>query len=1175
MPFFFDSGFLAAAFIEGSAAFILLVVYWLLSQTFPARFLRYWEAGWLVYVCGEGLRILSLWHGGSNTPRFDSELSTLAAALFFAAALECCGEGRRLKYLWPLAIVIASGFVALGPVLKMPLAERWAESLVESTLYVAGGWALWRTQWHHRGIGWKLFAGAMMLRGLHGSDAPQWFATASEYALFRVSFHGVFGITMGISMAVLVLEAARIRTQDLDEKLRRLALITAEATQSLRVDEALDNVLRHLIDSLGVSHGLVFLLDDPSDAAALVLRASVGFSEHYRQQFSRVSLSEPWVERALAQEAPVIADRDFADATLLRWMDTEKLAALVMIRVPGEKMPLGLLGIGSSAPRSFENDEKHFLVNVANLLGLTVQNVALFERATATKQQWADTFDSIEDLILVHSPDGRILRGNRALAARLHLDADALPGRYIRDVLCHGAADWIRCPYCEGAAGKTEELDASFGGYFLATNSPFHDSESGLLGTIHVLKDFTSRRQAENKFRNLFEKAQEGVFTSTPDGRFLDFNDAFMRILGYDNREDLLNANVILIYVDPADRLRLLRLLDEYGEVADFQFEFRRRDGEIRTAHESAFVTRDDSGAIAAYQGFLLDITDLKQAEMDIRRRNRELLALNTIAELLGQSSDLEKGLEEALMKVTELFAVDIAAVHFLDESTRTLRPSAAVGCRSDYARAALPMDVPALLLQQIRQSHATLLSGSASALPEVFRELQQHEGVQASQVAVLWVKGRIMGTLFAGCREMREFSTAELTLLAAVGNQIAATIDKSLLLNETRDAYENLRRTQEALLQSEKMAAVGQLISGVAHELNNPLTAILGYSQLLQSGELAGPRGADYLEKLYKQAQRTQHIVQSLLSFSRQRKPERTAVRLNQIIEDTLILREYDVKVNNIQIHRDLDPQLPLTAGDFNQLQQVFLNILNNALDAVNEEPCRQGKREIWIRTGRSDNRLFAEFVDSGPGVKNPTRIFDPFYTTKPVGKGTGLGLSICYGIVNEHGGEIQVRNLPPRGAAFTVMLPILPVLPVMPREQPSNAQASVTGNVLLVDDEDAVLQLEQEILLAHNVSVRVARSTREAILVLAQNSVDAVVMDIKMPGEPSTDGLHRWIEQNRPELSTRLILTSSDMREPEANGASRKSGCAFLAKPFDIGKFWEAVRKTLAAEVPSPVKH
>ena len=583
-------------------------------------------------------------------------------------------------------------------------------------------------------------------------------------------------------------------------------------------------------------------------------------------------------------------------------------------------------------------------------------------------------------------------------------------------------------------------------------------------------------------------------------------------------------------------------------------------------------MTRDDSGAIVAYQGFVLDVTERKQAEFEIRRRNRELLALNVIAELLSQSSTLEDVLTRALAKIAELFAADIATVYFLDEPSRTLKRAANFGNRSEYARRLAPVQISASLLQQVRQARATLLSGAALALPEEFRELQRREGILASQVVVLWAKDRIIGTLVIACREMREFSAAELNLLAAVGNQIATTIDKSRLLEETREAYDTLRRTQEQLLQSEKMAAVGQLISGVAHELNNPLTAILGYSQLLKSEESANARSSDYLEKLYKQAQRTHHIVQNLLSFARQHKPERAPIQINQILEDTLSLREYDMKLHSIRIHRELDPNLPAIGGDSNQLQQVFLNILNNAVDAVAE---KHGKGEIWLRTLLVEDKLVIEFADNGPGVQNPHRVFDPFYTTKAVGKGTGLGLSICYGIVKEHGGEIQVRNAEEGGAVFSITLPLAPFAPEPKPEKSSRSRrAAASGKVLLVDDDDAVLQLEQEILVARGISVKTAKSPGEAINILKRDTIDATVIDIRTPGEVSVADLCAWIERNRPELARRIIFTVWNAPDPELSEALGQSGCPVVRKPFEIEAFWKQVQSVLAAEVHGALK-
>jgi len=352
-----------------------------------------------------------------------------------------------------------------------------------------------------------------------------------------------------------------------------------------------------------------------------------------------------------------------------------------------------------------------------------------------------------------------------------------------------------------------------------------------------------------------------------------------MEIVGYESRDELLRADIpATLYVDAADRERLKRLLREHGQVNDFEFQFRRRDGEIRTAHESSFATRDGSGAITAYQGFVLDVTERKHAEMEIRRRNRELLALNSIAELLGESGPLEDVLTRALVKVTELLVVDTGSLYLLDEPGKILKRVAAVGHRSEEGRHVRPIEISASLLEQVRQARATVLSGSALAAPDYLRGLQEKEGIKDTQVAILWSKDRVLGALVVGCRSRREFSTAELNLLAALANQIAATIDKSVLLEETREAYESLRCAQEQLLQSEKMAAVGQLISGVAHELNNPLTAILGYSQLLKSEELMNARGADYLEKLYKQAQRTltSFKISSALPASRSRSARR-----------------------------------------------------------------------------------------------------------------------------------------------------------------------------------------------------------------------------------------------------------------------------------------------------------
>jgi two-component system NtrC family sensor kinase len=218
-------------------------------------------------------------------------------------------------------------------------------------------------------------------------------------------------------------------------------------------------------------------------------------------------------------------------------------------------------------------------------------------------------------------------------------------------------------------------------------------------------------------------------------------------------------------------------------------------------------------------------------------------------------------------------------------------------------------------------------------------------------------------------------------------------------------------------------MAAVGQLVSGVAHEVNNPLTAILGFADLLMENPELPDAARKDLRIILQEAQRTKQIVQNLLRFARQMPPQRNAIQLNSILRRTIQLRSYDFNSHGVEVVEHLDEGLPEIIGDAHQLQQVFLNILNNAYDAVHEtgQPAR-----IEIMTTKAGAGVEISFRDNGPGISHPDKIFDPFFTTKEVGKGTGLGLSICYGIVKEHGGEILCHNnTDGHGATFIVRLP------------------------------------------------------------------------------------------------------------------------------------------------------
>jgi len=249
---------------------------------------------------------------------------------------------------------------------------------------------------------------------------------------------------------------------------------------------------------------------------------------------------------------------------------------------------------------------------------------------------------------------------------------------------------------------------------------------------------------------------------------------------------------------------------------------------------------------------------------------------------------------------------------------------------------------------------------------------------------------------------------------------------ERQELLRTSEESLENLRRLQNQLVQTEKLSSLGQLAAGAAHEINNPLTAILGFTDVLEADRALAPRYRTLVEKIRAQALRTKSLITSLLSFARQVPADKVLLDINQVLASAVQLRSLDLHDKRVKLELAPETLLPGVRGDPNQLLQVFFHIINNAVDALEEV----GGGVLAIRTLRERNRAVIEFSDTGPGLRDPKRVFDPFYTTKPVGKGSGLGLSICYGIVHEHGGEITCFNRPEGGATFRIELPVLPAI-------------------------------------------------------------------------------------------------------------------------------------------------
>jgi signal transduction histidine kinase len=293
---------------------------------------------------------------------------------------------------------------------------------------------------------------------------------------------------------------------------------------------------------------------------------------------------------------------------------------------------------------------------------------------------------------------------------------------------------------------------------------------------------------------------------------------------------------------------------------------------------------------------------------------------------------------------------------------------------------------------------------------------------------AIYTVKFSNDGPAIRDFRLMATFIAAiPLALLVFMRTHLADA-DRVRLLDEAEQSVVNLRRLQTQIVQSEKLASLGQLAAGAAHEINNPLTAILGFSDLLADDPSLSEKARITAGKIREQARRTKTLVGNLLSFARQVPVERTLLDLNTVVTNAVQLRTLDLHDTNIKIEMQLESVLPAVRGDGNQLMQVFFNIISNAVDAM--EAANGGT--LTIKTMRHRGNVVVLFTDSGPGMKEPHRVFDPFYTTKPVGKGTGLGLSICFGIMQEHGGKIFCYNGQRGGAVFRVELEaVLATLP------------------------------------------------------------------------------------------------------------------------------------------------
>jgi len=1129
-----------------SATLVILAASLLVFRTFRERYLLIWIVGWLAYfVSGWTLHAFE-----GQPPNYALAISqsqfVLAIALFAAAVFVYSHARKLLVFLFGFSAVVIGYAVLRALLWPDSFALRLVLEIAYRVITLAAALQLIRFRWARWEIGsWLL---SLSLLFVHLDWAP-------------LNVHLPPGVTrvgdlvFGLSILIVIFDDSKMRT-------RRLAVInslTSSISRAQQYGPMLATAMEEL-KNLMLAKAAWFRLQEDGK---MVIVQQIGLSPDFVRDRGSVP-SDDNFEHTLSVVAPIVLRTSRADDTARPYLKREGFNHVVLVPVQGKKSSIGILALGSRHRLSYTPEELEFLATSANQLGLAVENLRLVEQIVRSHRQWANTFDSIQDLVLVHDSEFRVMKANRALLERLGQAPADVAGQPCEAVLPR-VRNWTACPYCDKVTDAFHEaLDPCFGGYSMISTSSYAEQGSQQKGTIHVVRDISDRRAAEEKYRLLFEQAQEGVFVATPDGKLLECNDAFVRMVGYSNREELLTANLDTdLYAFPEQRDALRRELEVHDFVRNFEVTLRHKNGALLTALESSVAIRDASSGIERYQGFLLDITEKKRAEDEVRRRNRELNALNAMAVIATQSFDLDEILNLTLRQVISLIGADTGSIYLADLDQTTFRRRAGWGQRSaDRARFS-EVQLPGGFGDLVTRSRTEVITPEfLPHMPAAVADFIQADGLHCWIWVLLWSKDKTIGAMGISSRKQREYSSNDENLLVAIGRQLATTIEKVRLYEESCRAYEDLRKTQEQLLQSEKMSAVGQLIAGVAHELNNPLTAILGYAQLLESEGL-GERAMEFVKKLFKQAQRTHRVVQNLLSFARQRKPQKENVNLCKVLEETLALRDYDLRVNKIQLEREIDANLPAVIADPQQLEQVFLNIINNAIDALLEN----GKDKILkVRLFHKDGNIHSEFHDSGPGLKEPKRIFEPFYTTKSVGKGTGLGLSICYGIIQEHGGNIAGHNHSEGGAVIEVRLPAAQTSsPVVEASPAPHRDLAIEGRILLVESEEAVLEFERDVLAGAGASVVAVANTEDMKSQLTGQSFDAVILDGAIPGSASLVELHSWIAEHRPGLEKHLLVTFSNAAEPDLRNFLQEKNVHCLMKPFEVADLITHVRQLL----------
>jgi PAS domain S-box-containing protein len=597
----------------------------------------------------------------------------------------------------------------------------------------------------------------------------------------------------------------------------------------------------------------------------------------------------------------------------------------------------------------------------------------LGELIARSQRSFKELIDSFDDIAFATSLDGKIKTVNRRVTELLGIPYGEIIGHRgeefldepKREDVDRGLARFLEKRRWSGLVCVRLKASARTLYFDCALNAIVKGDE--VVGVSALARDVTEEREKERRFTELFETLQEGVYFSTPEGKLLDGNVALVYVLGYESKEELLSLDSRALNSDPNQSPVLGRSADDQGGVRTREITLRRKDETLGTFLDTSRAVWDAGGKIVRYQGTLVDVTERREMEKALRRQE-----------------EFQRYLLESFPDL--ILVIDLNGRYSF------------VSSRIHDLRGYKPEDLLGKKVEE-EQDYSPELLG-------LYRDL---------------ITGRKM---FGSCDyNARHRDGSWRTMRASASPLFDAENKRSGAIVSVRDITVE-KKLEQQIIQSERLAAMGQMIGGFAHELNNPLTSILGMSELLQEGE-APESVRNRMVILQQQARRAAEIVKNLMYFSQPPAPGKSPIDLGELVQRTLHLHAYSLRKSNIAVDFLKETSVPAVSGDAHQLMQVFLNLILNSEQAMREV---RDRGTLRIRIEKNEKYVAVTFQDDGPGISPDIlpNIFDPFYTTKRPGRGTGLGLSICKAILREHNGNVEAASGPGGGAVFTVTLPV-----------------------------------------------------------------------------------------------------------------------------------------------------